>query len=293
MEAGAFECLRADTVDHALELLADNPDAVVLAAGHSLMPGLNDGLAAPDTVIDIGAIDAMQSTECDDDAAHIGALTTYTEFERSEILRERATALAEAVSKTADTQIRNRATLGGNVVTPYPVSDLSGALIASDATIVAAGSDGERRIDAEDLVTKSESAQLNSDELLVRIEVPLTSETAGGAYCKKRSPVSRYTLVGVAARIQTDGRTVSTVRVAANGVLNDSVRLTPVEEALVDQPLDAEAIEQAASRATNHLDETAIREDRQASAAYRIQLLSIYTARALKPAADRAGASIP
>lgn len=172
------------------------------------------------------------------------------------------------------------------------MSDLSGALITSDATIVVAGYDGRRRIDAEDLVTASKSAKLNRDEVLLRLEVPLTGEGAGGAYHKKQSPVSRYTLVGVAASIQIDDGIITAVRVAANGVLNGGVRLTPVEEALVDQPLNLDSVEQAANHATDHLDESDVREDRQASTAYRIQLLPVYTAQALKRAADRTGVSL-
>lgn len=293
MAGSSLEYLQANTVDQALRLLDNNPGAEVLAAGQSLVPTLDDDSAKHNAVVDISSIDALQAISFEDNVAYIGALATYRAVEETELLQNRATGLTEAVSNTADPQVRNNATLGGNIVTQYPVSDLSASLITSGATIVTANSTGERRIAGDDLLSKTGSAKMADDELLVRIEVPLTPDTAGGAYQKAESPVSRYTLIGVAARLSVDAGIVSSASVAANGVMTSAVRLDPVANALEGQPLEQKTIERAASCATDHLDESEIRDDGQASAAYRARLLPSYTQRAVRQAAERAGVSFP
>ena len=293
MDASEFEYLEANTVAHALELLEKHPDATVLAGGHTLLPNMEVGLVDPDTVVDIGAIDAMQGIERNGDVMHVGALTTYSEIVDTNQLWDRATVLTEAIREIGDTQVRNRATLGGNLVRPEPTSDLSAAIIASDATLVATSRHGERRIDADDFFRPMRTTALNEDELLTRIEVPLVSGNTSGAYSKTQSPSARYTLLGVAARVSVDDGTVSTARVAANGVTNHGLRLEGVEAALEGNRLNTETIAVAASQATAGIDDSQLIDDSQASATFRTQLLEVYTQQALKRTAKRVGLTVP
>jgi carbon-monoxide dehydrogenase medium subunit len=293
MDPGEFEYLRAESVAHALDLLEEYPDPAVLAGGHTLLPDIELGLADPDTVVDIGTVDAMRGIERGSDVMHIGALTTYGELLDTDALRDRATVLTEAVGEIGDTQVRNRATVGGNLVRPEPTSDLSAAIIASDATLVATSRRGERRIDADDFFRPMRTTALDEDELLTRIDVPLVSGDGGGAYSKTQSPSARYTLVGVAARVSVDDRLVSTARVAANGVTNHGIRLTGVEDALEGKRFDTETIAAAAARATVGIDESQLIDDNQASATFRTQLLEVYTQQALERTAKRTGVTVP
>ena len=293
MDADEFEYLQAETVAHALELLEEHPDPVVLAGGHTLLPNMEVGLADPETVVDIGGIDAMQGIEHDGDVMHVGALTTYSEVVDTDELWDRATVLPEAIREIGDTQVRNRATLGGNLVRPEPTSDLSAAIIASDATLVATSRHGERRIDADDFFRPMRTTALNEDELLTRIEVPLVSGNTSGAYSKTQSPSARYTLLGVAARVSADDGTVSTARVAANGVTNHGLRLEGVEAALEGNRLSTETIAVAASQATAGIDDSQLIDDSQASATFRTQLLEVYTQQALERTAKRVGLTVP
>ena len=293
MYPGEFDYLRAESVDHALDLLDEHGDAEVLAGGHSLLPTMKSGLADPDTVIDIGHIDAMQGVEHDGDTTSIGALTTYAEIDDTDELWDGATALAEAASEIGDTQVRNRGTIGGNLAHADPASDLPGAAIASDLTLVATGRDGERRIDVDDFFVAMYMTDLAEDELLTRVEVPRLDGGAGGAYVKKPSPSSGYAMIGVAARLQVDGGTVTEARVGANGAMDHGVRLDPVEDAIEGERLDEDAIATAAEQAARDLDESLMMDDIQASAEYRAHLLEVYTERALARAAERAGATVP
>lgn len=293
MHPGKFEYLSAESVDEALTLLAEYPDAEFLAGGHSLMPAITNEEADPDVVIDISEIDAIRGIDADGDVVKIGAVTTYAELEDAERLSEDATALAEAVSVIGDEQVRNRGTIGGNLVHPVRVSDLSAAIIASDATIVGEGPDGERRISAAEFFDPTARTDLAADELLTRVELPISTGNTGGAYVKKQSATMRYTLLGVAARLTVEQGRVSSVRVAANGVTERGVGLDHVEDTLRGERLDADTIEAAASTAVDGLDAAAMIDDDQASAAYRADLLPTYTERALERAAERTGVDLP
>lgn len=280
MVTESLEYARPASIDRALELLAANPDAAVLAAGQSFLPALRNGHRDTEAIIDIGDLKTMRGVECADGVADIGALTTYAAvYERSDLRRHVGT-VTEAIGRSADTQVRNAATVGGNLVTPYPVSDLSAAAVAADATLIARSRDGERSIEAEPALG-SPQAGLAADELLVRIAVPLPEGNVGSVYCKQPSPTSRYTLVGIAAHIVVEDRTVTTARIAATGVYNHVVRFKAVESALVGRATDNIVVNDLASRARSELDPSRLVEDEEASSSYRAHLVETQTGQAL------------
>ncbi|WP_254533044.1 FAD binding domain-containing protein [Natrinema gelatinilyticum] len=281
-----FDYYRAESVDHALELIADNPEAKILAGGHSLIPMMKSGLSDPGTLVDIGEIDELTGIERDDGTISIGALTNYATIADDDELWDERTVLVEAAHEVGDIQVRNRGTIGGNIAHGDPASDLPAAVLAADATIVVQGPGGERTIDADDFFVGMYATAIGDDELLTRIEVPRRPE-AHGAYLKKPSPSSGYALVGVAVSMETDGDRIESARVAANGVLDRGVRLEPVEAALVGETIEEDVFEAAAQRADEDIDEFMIMDDIQASAEFRAQLLRVHTERALNEAADR------
>ena len=292
MRPDEFDYVRADSIGHALELLADDPAAELLAGGHSFLPRLKRGHVDPATVVDIGAIDALRGITDDGDAVRIGALTTYATVAAADELRPEAPALVAAVGATADTQIRNRATVGGNLVAPYPVSDLSAAAIAGDVTLVFEGVDGERRVEAEAFL-RAPHATVGATELLTRLEVPHATGTVGGAYAKRSSTTSRYTLLGVAVRLAVRESVVSNAGVAVTGAADHAVRLPSVEDALAGATLDGETVAAAAAQAAADIDESAMRDDSEASASFRADVLPVETERALERAAARTDARRP
>jgi len=284
-----FDLYRPSTVDEALDLLDEHGDAEteILAGGHSLLPTMKTGLASPDVLVDVSDIDAMQGIEETDDGVSIGATTTYATVLNSAPVREAAPVLAEAAGAVGDRQVRNRGTIGGNVAHADPASDLPGAVIAADATLVVQGRDGERTVDADDFFLGMFATDVGPDELLTRVEVPAAGD-AVGAYAKRESPSSGYAIVGVAAQLVLEGETVAEAAVAANGVVDHGVRLHSVEDAIEGETLDEATIEAAADGATGDLADATMMADPQASAEFREQLLSVYTERALQGAADEA-----
>jgi carbon-monoxide dehydrogenase medium subunit len=288
-----FDYYGAESVAEALDLLDEHSDteAELLAGGHSLLPAMKTGLSSPDVLIDISGVEEMQGITVDGDTLSIGAMTRYSDLIDSDDVSEHAPALAATVRQVGDVQVRNRGTIGGNLAHADPAADLPGAALASDATLVVEGPEGEREISADDFFFGMYTTDVGPDELLTRIEIP-SAAGALGAYAKKPSPSSGYAMVGVATLLDTDGGTITSARVGANGVLDHGVRLAPVEEALVDGSLDGDDIEAAAGHAGDDLDVGMMMSDLQASNEFRAQLLEIYTERALTAAVDDGSSSV-
>jgi carbon-monoxide dehydrogenase medium subunit len=288
-----FDYYSADDVQGALDLLAEHSDesTELLAGGHSLLPAMKTGLSSPDVLIDISGIDSMMGIESDGDTLSIGAMTHYSEMADSDAVWEHAPAFADAVQQIGDVQVRNRGTIGGNLAHADPASDLPGAALASDATIIVEGPDGERSVPVDEFFFGMYATDINEDELLTRVEVPSAGDNSVGAYAKKPSPSSGYAMIGVAALLHTDDGTIDSARIGANGAMDHGVRLEPVEEALTGASFDGDTIEDAADLACDDLDTGMMMSDLQASSEFRAQLLRVYTKRALNTAVDQVSSS--
>jgi carbon-monoxide dehydrogenase medium subunit len=284
-----FEYHSADSVSQAVELLAENPDVELIAGGHSLLPTMKSGLASPDALVDIGDVDGLDGVDHSEDSTTVGATTRYADVADDDTLWSESTVVAEAASRIGDRQVRNRGTVGGNIAHADPASDLPGAVLAADATIHVHGPDGEREIPADNFFLGMYSTAVGEGEILTAVDLPHGGEDTAGAYEKKPSPSSGYAMVGVAARVSADGETVTDARIAANGVMDHGTRLTEAEHAIEGATLDADSIEAAADAAGGSLDEYMVMQDQQASAEFRLQLLEVYTRRALTTAGERAG----
>jgi carbon-monoxide dehydrogenase medium subunit len=284
-----FELHSPDTVSEAVDLLADNPEAELIAGGHSLLPTMKSGLASPDALVDISGVDGLTRVERNGDATHVGAMTTYATVADDDQLWEESTVLAEAAGQIGDRQVRNRGTIGGNIAHADPASDLPAAMLAADATVHVEGPDGEREVPIDDFFQGMYATAAGEDEVVTGVDVPHEGEDTASAYEKKPSPSSGYAMVGVAARVTADGGEVTDARVAANGVMDHGTRLSAVEDALDGATFDEDAVAAAADAAGDSLEEFMVMEDQQASAEFRLQLLGAYTERALETVGERAG----
>jgi len=286
-----FDYYEAETAAEAVELLEEHATAEteLLAGGHSLLPAMKTGLSSPDVLIDIGSVEELHGVTVEDDTLVVGAMTTYSDLLDVDAAGEHAPAFAAAVEQVGDRQVRNAGTVGGNLAHADPASDLPGAALASDATLVVQGPDGEREVPAEEFFFGMYATDTGPSELVTRVEIPSAAD-AVGTYAKKPSPSSGYAMVGVAALVETDDGTVTSARVGANGVMDHGVRLEPVEDALEGEEFDEETVEAAAGQATEDLDTAMMMDDLQASGEFRAQLLEVYTERALREAMDRVSA---
>ncbi|WP_416062172.1 FAD binding domain-containing protein [Rhodococcus indonesiensis] len=283
MIPSTFDYVAPTTVDEAVAALASaGEDAKIIAGGQSLMPVLRLRLAAPTTLVDIGRIPELRGVREDGGDLVIGAMTTHHDVIHDPLVREHARLLAEATSTVADPQIRHRGTLGGALAHADPAGDLGAPVLALEATLVAAGPSGRRSIPAADFFDDYFTTTLQPEEILVEVRIP--KRTGWAARYEKFNRVAHaWSIVAVAATVQTDGGTIRQARVALTNMAAVPVRAHAVEQALVGQPATADTIRAAAEQATEG---TSPMSDGNADADYRRQLARVLTRRAVSTAAD-------
>lgn len=286
MYPASFEYHRASSAEEALDLLARHPGARLLAGGHSLIPMMKLRLAQPAALIDIGRVKELAGVSEDGGSIRIGALTSHAELAASTALREHCPILAEAASKIADPQVRNKGTIGGNIAHADPASDLPAVLVALGATVHLRGKDGERGVPATEFFVDLLTTSLAEDELITAIEVPRLGAGTGSAYLKVEHPASGYAVCGAAAVVTLENGTCSAASLAFNGVTATPLAARAVADALVGSDAgDATIAEAVAAK----LSVPEPMSDLHASGDYRTALAAAYGKRALAAARDRAG----
>jgi len=284
MYAPEFDYYRAGSVSEAAGLLRKYPGAKVLAGGHSLIPLLKLRLAAPAAVIDIGRIRELKGITVKDGTIRIGAMTTHAELAASPQLAETCPALAQAAAGIGDPAVRNRGTIGGNVVHADPASDLPTVLAVLDARLTVEGPDGKRTLDVGEFFQGMMTTALKEHEILTGIEIPVHSKGETSAYVKFAHPASRYAVIGVAAALTSSGGKCSAARIAIGGMVPKPLRTSSVERALVGKELSAENIANAASLISKDLGDDVLG-DIFASEQYRRAVAPVWMKRALMQSA--------
>ncbi|MEX2611972.1 MAG: FAD binding domain-containing protein [Gaiellaceae bacterium] len=266
MIPASVEYVRASTIEEAFDALAD-PEAKVLAGGHSLLPVMKLRIARPSLLVDIGRLE-LAGVELGGGELQIGALATWDDLVRAdEVVNQPAlAAIAECAGAIGDLQVRNRGTLGGSLAHADPASDMPAVVLALEASLELRSADAERTIAAAGFFRGPFTTALATHELIAGIVVPVPPRGSGSAYAKVEHPASGFALAGAAALVRPDGgRTV-----AVTGVGGRPFLLSDAED-----PAAA-------------LAEAEIYGDRLASEAYRRHLASVVVRRALERAAERA-----
>ena len=279
---------RPSSVAEAVELLANNEGAKVLAGGHSLIPLMKLRLVAPTVLVDIGHIEALKGIATTDEGLSIGALTTQASISSSDLVNERAPLLAEAAGMVGDPAVRNRGTIGGNISHSDPASDIPTVLVALGASINVSGKNGKRSIAASDFATGLLENALGEDEILTSVSIPSVPAASGSAYVKFAHPASRYAVVGVAAIVSVSAGRCSSASVVVGGVETMPTRASSVEAAIQGSDLSKESLDSAAAAVAGDFTGDPM-SDIFASAEYRQAMAAVYVRRALTTAISRAG----
>ena len=277
-----FDYARANSLEEALTLLAQNEDAKILAGGHSLIPAMKLRLTQPPLLVDIGRIKDLSYVREENGQLRIGAATTHYQVESSDLLKKICPLLPDCASHIGDVQVRNKGTIGGSLAHSDPAGDWPAAIIALDAELVAVSKNGERTIKADDFFVDLLTTALQPDEILREIRIPKTNGRTGQAYVKMHHPASGFAVVGVAANLSLNGSDeCKAASIGITGVSARAYRASGVETALSGAKLGDEAIAAAASHATDSID---VNGDLFASADYRRHLAEVYTRRAISTA---------
>ena len=243
-----FEYRKATSIADAVRLLSENPDAKLLAGGHSLIPLMRFRLARPEVIIDIGGIDGLRGITVGSDTINIGALTTHAEIANSAEVQRANGLLAEAAGGIGDPAVRNRGTIGGNLAHADPASDWATVLTALGATVSVQGPAGSRTIAVADLVEDAFATALADNELMTTVSVPVLAANQVAEYAKMSHPASFYAVVGGAIVVTMDGNRCTAASVAVGGLTPRPVKATSVEQALSGTTLTMDSISDATSR---------------------------------------------
>jgi aerobic carbon-monoxide dehydrogenase medium subunit len=283
-----FDYVAPTSVDEAVGMLERTRGASVMAGGLSLLTDMKRHRAAPSVLVDLRKIGGLKgiSYRGSDGALQIGAMTTYDEMASFPGLSACHLALADAVAAVDDRQMRNRATIGGNLAYNHPAADLPAVALALEATIHTASPSGSRSVSSEELLVGAFETSLRPAEIIVTVDFPAQPGPSGSAYEKFRNDASGYAICGLAAMIRSaaDG-TVVRCRVALTGATGRAVRLRKVEAALER----TEATRESIAAAVHGIREEGLSflSDIHASAEYRAHLAEVLAERALTRAAQR------
>jgi len=284
-----FELAVPGSVDECLQILAKRgPDTKVVAGGTDLLPQLKNGVLKPGWVVDLSAVAELRTiSDAPDGRLRIGASVTARELELDARVRSRFPALAESAAMVGSVQVRNLATLGGNLCNAAPSADMAPPLLALDAEAVIAGPSGQRRVPMASFFLGVRRTVLAPGELLLEIVVPAQGAHSGGNYLR-HTPRRELDIavVGVASQVTLAGGKCTAARIALAAVAPVPLRATDAEQALVGQPLTPQQIERAADLASGAARPI---DDHRGSIEFRNHLVRVLTRRTLTTALERAG----
>lgn len=237
----------------------------LLAGGQTLLASMKLRLAAPEQLVDLGAIKELAGIRREGGQLVIGAMTRHADVAASPEVRAAIPALAQLASQIGDKQVRHMGTIGGSVANNDPAADYPAALLALGATVHT----NSRQIKADDFFQGLFATALEEGELITAVSFPIPKRAA---YAKFPQPASRFALIGVFVAQSDDG-----VRVAVTGGGNGVFRHAGLEAALAKN-FAADAVSGVAT------DEADMSSDLHGSSAYRAHLVGVMAQRAVAQA---------
>jgi len=283
----AFEYLRPNSIPEAIALLEQHgDDAKILSGGQSLIPMMKLRLARPAYLIDINRISGLSFIKEEDGFLKIGGLTREAELEVSPLIRAKYPIILDTVRVIADPQVRNLATVGGNLAHGDPANDHPATMLALDAQVVATGPGGERAIPIGEFFLSVFSTALQPGEILTEIRVPVPPTRSGGAYFKLERKVGDFATAAVAAQVTLDdGGVAQRVGIGLTNVGPKPLAAKKAEDSLRGKKIDAASIRQAAQLAAEEAQPSS---DLRGPAEYKRGLVKELATRALTRALERA-----
>lgn len=271
MIPGAFTYYRAESVQDAVQRISVNPNAKILAGGHSLVPAMKLRLALPDELVDITGLDDLKGVTIGE-TVRIGAMVTYNELLDNEALADVLPIFSAAIPQIGDEQVRSHGTFGGSLAHADPAADLTAVFLALGGDVIAAGPDGERRIPSEEYFIDLWTTALAPDEIVTAVEVNIPTGNPPMTYVKHRHPASGYAVVGLAI-VLAEGDP----KIVLTGATSKPEHLTAAEQALTGGT-STEAVSSAAEHAT---DGVTINGDMYADEEFRSHLVRVMLRNAL------------
>ena len=286
----SFEYLRPQNLSEAISLLERHGDnAKILSGGQSLIPLMKVRLARPEYLIDINRIPDLRYIKEESGYLRIGGLTREADLEDSELIKSRYPIILDTAKMIADPQVRNMATVGGNLAHGDPANDHPATMLALRAEIAAKGPRGERVIPVGEFFVSLFTTALEHDEILTEIRIPAPPPRSGGTYLKLERKVGDFATVGVAVQIALGNS--GTCEGAGIGLTNVGpvpLKAQRAEDFLRGKHLDAGNIGEAARMAAADAQPNS---DLRGPASYKTSMVRELTLRALRRAVERTSSS--
>lgn len=239
-----FRYSRPETLEEAFELLLNNEDTRILAGGTDLLLDLREESSPDRLVIDIKKIKELQGIEEGEKYVAIGALTTIRSIQQSDLIKEKYTALWNAASSFGCLEIRNRATIGGNIVHASPGAETGTPLFAFEAEVEVFGPNGKRRLPITEFWQDVGRVDLKKGEILGRILLPKYENMLSCYHRLSRVKGMDLAILGVTvAVLNPDNTSEREVRVAMGAVARTPYRNQEVEEMLSHTVIDKELMQ--------------------------------------------------
>lgn len=268
-----FSYHEPNSTEEAVALLSGLNDAKVLAGGTDLLVGMRKGVCMPANIVNIKKIRELSVVKKDSQTIEIGAAVTMFETEKVLEGRLEYQAFAQAIHSVASCQIRNRATVAGNLCNASPAADTATALVALGANVRILGSDGERILPVENLFIAPRCSALANDEVLTAVLLPSLPGIRSTFLKKSRRPSVDLATVNVAAA--WDGKAI---RIALGAVAPTVIRAAQAEKYINQHGLCRDTAIEAAKLAQQSAKPIS---DLRGSKEYRLELVRVLTEQAL------------
>ena len=277
-----FEFYSPQSLGEALRFLSEKGDrARVIAGGTDLIPRLREGVSQSDFVLNVLEIGELNGIREADQVLHIGATATHTQIAESPVLQRNCPALTQAAASVGGPLVRNRGTIGGNIVNASPAADLACALLALDAEALLRGEKETRVVALRDFFIGPGQTAIKPDELLT--EVTIRVPKGKGVFHKLgRRQAMSLSVVNVAVSLEMEGKICRESRIALGSVAPTPICCPQAELLLANREVNPELISKCAGeamRASKPID------DQRAKAWYRIEAGTVLLKRALVEAA--------
>jgi CO/xanthine dehydrogenase FAD-binding subunit len=286
----AFGYARPETLEELTELLSRDAAPTYLSGGTDLLLAMRAGKVAPSLVIDLKGLPGLCGIRRESWGLWIGALTPVQSLRTNPLVGERATALRESAQYFASWQVRNRATLGGNLGNGAPTADSASPLVALGAEIVTWSPFQARRIAAADFWLGAGKTILEADEIITAVEIPLQPDSSSAYIKLGPREAMDIAIAGAAVWLRCREGIFQEVRIALGGAGATPVRARAAESFLRGRAANCESLAKAGELA---LEDSNPRTSKRATREYRLAVIPVLVERALRLALERQRNAVP
>lgn len=287
MIPSSFEYETPSSLQDAIGLLEKyGEEAKILSGGHSLIPMMKLRFASPEYIIDINNIPGLSYIKEENGLVKLGALVREADVEHSDLLKQHFPIFADVAKQIADPQVRNRATVAGNLAHGDAANDQPAVMLALRASVVITGSTGSRVVPIDGFFFGFYTTAIQPNEILTEIQIPVPPNGTGSAYHKLERKVGDYATAGVGVQLTLDAKGICTaIGIGLTNVNPVPLRAERSEAALLGKSINGETIAEAAKLAAEDCNPST---DLRGSEEYKRAMVAVLVKRMIIKATERA-----